>query len=300
MLMSRFRVVFVFCAVLSSCASAPPVQQVRAFASASDSFIAASQPLLDEVAVAERERALELIIKPPKDAKGVLEVPLPGGTTRRLLLDLPVDQVLAISTIGDPPATAQFRRGVVTLKRYANVLVLLAENQNLEAARAELGMLAANLAGLATIVPGAQAAPGLVEPALALLQPLIDSAARAQNAAELKRLVLDAAPKIKALNQALRGGAEALFHTLSSGQRAIIVEGGDAVSAVARIDAYRIAFANWLKLLGLVDEATDQLVAAVSNPENAATLASLAELSTNITTYAEGARRALAVFRAGR
>lgn len=286
--------------IVSGCASAPPVQQVRAFASASDAFNAASQPLLDEVAVAERERALKLIATPAKDTKNVIDVPLPGGATRRLLLDLPVDEVLAISTVGDPPATAVFRRGVGTIKRYANVLIILAENQNVDAARAELGILAANLAGVAALVPGAAGAPALAGPLLAALQPLIDGAARAQNAAELKRLVIEAAPKVKELNEALRMGAEPLFHTIASGQRQIIVDGGDAQAAIVRIQAYRVAFANWLKLLGLVDQATDQLVAAVSSPGNTASLASLVELSTNITTYAEGARRALAVFRSGK
>jgi len=286
--------------LLAGCATAP-VEQVRAFASAADAFNAASQPLLDEVAVAERERALKFIKSPPADAKDVLVVPgMPGGATRRLLLDLPADQVLAISTIADPPATAAFRRGVGSLKRYSTVLVLLAENQNVDAARAELGILATNLAGVAALIPGAEAAPAVVGPALAALGPLIDDAARAKNAEELRRLVLEAAPTIKKLNAALRNGADPLFHTVSRGEREIIIEGGDAAAAVARVDAYRVAFANWLVLLALVDQATDELVAALANPANAATLASLAELSTRITIYAEGARRALAIVRAGK
>jgi len=289
-----------FCLTLSGCATAPPVEQVRAFANASDAFNAASQPLLDEVAVAERERAWRLIKTPPDDAPHVLDVPLPGGATRRLQLDLPVEDVLAISTIGDPPATAEFRRGVGTIKHYAAVLVLLAENQNIDAARAELGILATNIAGAAALVPGAQAASALVSPALAELQPFIDNAVRAQNAAELRLLVLDANRSIKKLNAELRKGAEPLFHTIASGQREVIIGLNDPAAAVDRIDAYRVSFANWLMLLDLVDQATDQLVAAVSNPTNAVSLGSLAELSTRITTYAESTRRALAVFRAGK
>jgi hypothetical protein len=290
--------------ILAGCATtAPPVEVVRAFASASDAFNAASQPLLDEVAVAERERALKLIKSPPENAKNVLVVPgLPGGVTRRLLLDLPIDQVLALSTISDPPATALFRNGAGTIKRYAAVLVLLAEGQNIEAARAELGILATNLAGIVALVPvpGAAAAPALVGPALSALQPLIDSAARALNAAELRRLVVEAAPSIKALNDALRNGAEPLFDAIAGGSRDVIIEGGDPAAAVDRIDAYRVVLANWLVLLELIDQANDQLVATMLNPANTATLASLAELSTRITTYAEGARRALAIIRAGK
>lgn len=282
------------------CATAPPVEQVRAFANASDAFNAASQPLLDEVAVAERERAWRLIKNPPKSAKGVLELPLPGGATRRLQLDLPVEEVLAISTIGDPPATAAFRRGVGTIKHYANFLVLLAENQNIEAARAELGILATNVAGVVALVPGAQAASAIVSPALNALQPFIDNAVHAQNATELRLLVLNASPKIKELNAAIRKGAEPLFHTMASSQREAIIDQSDPAPAVDRIDAYRVSFANWLMLLDLVDQATDQLAAAVTNPDNAVSLGSLAELSTRITTYAEGTRRALAVFRAGK
>jgi hypothetical protein len=182
--------------------------------------------------VAEREHALKLVKSPPDNAKNVLTVPgLPGDAPRRLLLDLPVDQVLALSTLSDPPATALFRKGAGAIKRYAAVLVLLAEGQNIEAARAELGILATNLAGIVALVPGAAAAPTLVGPALGALQPLIAGAARAQNAAELRRLVVEAAPAIKALNVALRNGAEPLFHTMTSGQREGIVEGGDHLAS---------------------------------------------------------------------
>jgi hypothetical protein len=87
---------------------------------------------------------------------------------------------------------------------------------------------------------------------------------------------------------------------MASSQREAIIDQSDPAPAVDRIDAYRVSFANWLMLLDLVDQATDQLAAAVTNPDNAVSLGSLAELSTRITTYAEGTRRALAVFRAGK
>lgn len=86
---------------------------------------------------------------------------------------------------------------------------------------------------------------------------------------------------------------------LARDREIIVVGDGDPVAALARIDGYRVALANWLVLLDLIDEATDQLVAAVTAPRNTAVLANLAELSARISTYAEGARRALAVIRAG-
>lgn len=140
--------------ILAGCATTAPVSHVRAVASASEAFNAASQPLLDEVAVAERERAWMLIKNPSADAKQVLDVTgLPGGGNRKLLLDLPVDQVLALLTISDPPATAAFRKAVSAIRCYATVLVLLAEGQNIEAARAELAMLATNLVGVLGAAP---------------------------------------------------------------------------------------------------------------------------------------------------
>lgn len=297
-----------FCSVLwllvlslSGCATAPPVEQVRAFANASDAFNAASQPLLDELALAERARAWRIVKSPKDGAKDVLAVPLGGGTTRQLLLDLPADQVLALATVGDPPATAALRKGVGTIKHYAAVLVLLAENQNADAARAELGILAANVTGVAALIPGAQAGSALVTPLLSALQPLIDGAIAEKNAEEFRKLVVNASPKIKELNARLRDSAEPTFRAIASEERAVIVSGkGNNAEAVERIDAYRVVLANWLVLLGLVDQATDQLAMAVANPNSAVTLGSLAELSTRITTYAEGTRRALAVFRAAR
>lgn len=300
--MLRFLVVALTAVVaLSGCATPPPVAQVRAFASASDAFNAASQPLLDELAIAERARAWRIVRSPKEGAKDVLPIALPDGTTRMLRLDLPPDQVLALATIGDPPATADLRRGVSALRHYAEVLVLLAENQNADAARAELGLLASNLTGAAALVPGAQAGSTLVTPLLSALQPLIDGAIAERNATEFRRLVVDASPRIKELNGRLRDSAEPMFRAVASGDRAALVSGtGNSAEAVDRIDAYRAAFGNWLVLLGLVDQATDQLAAAVANPGNAGTLGSLAELSSRISTYAEGTRRALAAFRAAR
>lgn len=290
----------VSCACLTACASAPPVAQVRAFANATDAFNAASQPLLDELAVAERERASRLIRTPTAGTKNVLDVPLPGGGQRRLLLDLPIDDVLAIATVGDPPGTAELRVGVATLKRYADVLTLLAENRNLEATRAELAVLGGRLANLGALFPGGVAAPGLVQPALSALSPLIDSAVKTQNAAETKRLVLDAAPKVHAVNEALRKSAEPVFQTLSSGPRANIVLGGDPRSSIAKVEGYRVALANWLVLLSEIDQATNQLAVAIASPESMASMASLTEMSTSVAVSAEAARRALAVVRNGR
>ena len=220
-----------FCSVLcllvltlSGCATAPPVEQARAFANASDAFNAASQPLLDELALAERARAWRIVKSPKEGAKDVLAVPLPGGTTRQLLLDLPADQVLALSTVGDPPATAALRKGVGTIKHYATVLVLLAENQNAEAARAELGILAANVTGVAALIPGAQAGSALITPLLAALQPLIDGAIAERNAEEFRKLVVSASPRIKELNARLRDSAEPTFRAIASDERAVIVE----------------------------------------------------------------------------
>lgn len=286
--------------ILVGCAATPPLEAVRAFSNASNAFDAASQPLLDQVANAERASVRKLIEDPPEDTKNVLPVPLPGGGERRLLLDLPTDQVRGLATVGDPPATAAYRKGVAAIKHYAAVLVLLAEGENIDAARAELGLLAANIAGVAALGPTGNVAQVVVVPALDALKPLIDGAANAQNTAELRRLVVEFAPLIKELNAKLRSGAEPMFHMLLARDREIIVVGdGDPVAALARIDGYRVALANWLVLLDLIDQATDQLVAAVTAPRNTAVLANLAELSARISTYAEGARRALAVIRAG-
>lgn len=59
---------------LTGCASAPPVEQARAFANASEAFNAASQPLLDALAIAERARASRIIKSPPLGATNVLSV----------------------------------------------------------------------------------------------------------------------------------------------------------------------------------------------------------------------------------
>jgi hypothetical protein len=68
------------------------------------------------------------------------------------------------SNLGDPPATRAFRTGVVVLGKYSEVLLILAEGRNVDAAKVQIQSLGTSIAAGLALVPGAQVAAGVVVP----------------------------------------------------------------------------------------------------------------------------------------
>jgi phosphohistidine phosphatase SixA len=304
---------------LASCSSTAPTEQIRVF---SESFKAANdagQPLLDDLAVAERWQGQINAARRAQGPQDVSSAPVPAemgcpqsqvawrvvGEGVGFIQGYCIPDAPYFAGVGDPPATRAFRDGLAIVGKYADVLVFLAEGRNLEEVHAELNSLSGSISGLISFFPGGAAAVPAIGPALSALQPLIDAAAQAQNDREVRRLVAEGAAPAKELIQALQDASPEVFATLTSrsAEAATSVAARDAPEIakpdIERIEAYRVTVSNFVMLLEELKNALDEVVIAAQNPGGAASLKSLAEESAKLQAYADAVRKAYAALRSG-
>ena len=198
--------------------------------------------------------------------------------------------------------TGSIRRLTVT-GEYFRLLTLLAEGTNIEAAQAQIGVLATSLAGLATIATGGAAAP-LVDAVQALRSLIRHGRKRAtrkncgasywterQSWTRCWRALQEASGAMHASLVALPAKqAEGRLFDNKVARRAVLIQIRDTNMAVA----------NYVALLGALREALTALAGAVRNPGSELALASLSTSSSNLLIQAQAAARALEILRASR
>jgi hypothetical protein len=317
---SSFNLVVVLC---GGCAVAPR-QETRLFATAFTTFDGASQPLFDDLAIAERrqgKRTVEILAKANAKKTDSKETPTATKDTKLgdcqnvwqivnekakvgYIAGLCVSDAPYFSEIGDPPATRGFRDGVRLIGEYADVLVTLAEGRNVDEAAAQVQAIGGTIAGLASTASGPAATAGMTA-VLAALDPLIKEAAQQRNIEEMKRLVLNGAPYVKKLIESLRAAAPEMFATLirTPATLAISPKALDdpevAKEPLERIAAYRIVVSNYVILLQQLEETFDELVAAVKQPRSGASLAFIARRSAELSANAVAWRKVYSTIRTG-
>jgi hypothetical protein len=304
--------------LLCACAAAPPVGQVRMVSKAFDNLNAASQPLLDELAIAERQQGKTVALKQAKDrSEGKVVAADVNNTVACQAVTVVGSMPAGVPTVQrgfceehsyfytdltDPPGTRAFRRSLAAVGNYTRVLILLAEGQNIEEARGELQALTTNV-GVALAAVGAPEGSVALKGALTALQPLLDLAAKEANAVELERLVREEAPKVDAVIGALRQGAPALFDTLTEQSFARLskeVKSPDlAKIEAAGIENYRVAVSSFVVLLNQYQSLLKELVASYDSRGRPVTLANLAERSADLSASAEAWRKTFAAIRTG-
>jgi hypothetical protein len=289
--------------LLAGCATAP-VQQVRLFNTAFADFNGASQPLFDDLAIAERRQGKEVAEAKARrnsyqgDCAGI------GWMTVGFIDGFCVDDAYYFSEIGDPPATRRFREGIGVIGQYAEVLLVLAEGRNLDETSAQVQSLGANIAALVSMSSGPGAGAAFTG-ALAALDPIIRDAAQQKNVEEVKRLVLAGSPHVKKLIGSLRDGAPEVFNTLifqsvkGTTDPESLTNKVVAKSHLDRIAAYRAAVSNYVVLLAELDHTFDELVVAVQRPRNTVSLALVTDRSNRLAAHADAWRRVYSALRAG-
>jgi hypothetical protein len=325
-------------ALLAACAPKMPVEQVQ---SLRDTFVnveTASQPLLDDLAAAERklgknqavsdaqfndgtERPEPLVLAPAGDGdRPAIEVRRcyegsPGwqrtGTTtgdgeqRGFIDGFCLEDAAYFATVGDPPATRVFRRSVDTLNRYSQVLLVLAKGENIEEAKAHLKAAGSSIASTLALVPGAQGPAAMISPVLEALGPVFEEAAKAQNFEEMTRLVAEATPKFNRLVAAIKAASPWLFETLIRTQSAkapLQTEGNPelARSVVNQIEGYRVAVSNFVILLDEMARVHTEMAETLAEAEQAPlSLAALAGNAERLNVQAEALREAFVTIRRG-
>lgn len=300
----------------TACATAPPVEQVQLFNRAFVNVQAASQPLFDDLAIAERRAGRDNAVAKAQEKFSGAE---PSQTTQACREGMPgwrgdtspqgqgfitgfcIEDAAYFSDIGDPPATRALRNGINVLTKYSELLLILAEGRNIEAARTQIQSMGTSVSGGLALVPGAQAVAAAVLPALQVLNPLIEEAAKANNLEELKRIVARAAPHFSRLTVELQSATPRLFNVLAgqSMQQATpsnLKNRPVAEALIANIDGYRRILSDYVLLLQELDLAHQELIFAVQS-DSPRTLGGLAERSERLTRTAEAMRQSFVTLR---
>jgi len=313
---------------LAACAPTAPVEQVQLFSKAFANVQAASQPLFDDLGVAERDLGKRVVVEA---ARSDTAAPPPAGQTDTAVdpcLDSPagwqstgakddaghdigyidkfcLGQAPYFGSIGDPPDTQRFRNSLLILGQYSDVLLTLAEGRNIDQAKVNLQTLGTSIAGTLALIPQAAPAAAAIVPALTALGPVIDEAAKAQNFKEMRRLVTTAAPHFETLIAALKAAAPAMFKTLTrAAARRVPLETQQspqlAATVVSQIEGYRTAVANFVLLLAEMRDAHADIVTALAAAEIApVSLATAADRAQRLNAEANALRQAFVILRRG-
>ena len=277
-------------ALITGCATTLPVQEVRQVSAAYDAAAAAGGPLLDELAIAERRGELRV---PPAD----LDPFTADGLT--VFRSFNPDLASSFASIGEPRRTAAQRRGLKVVGAYIDVLVILAEGKNIDEAKARIQILATNVAGLAGLFTGGIST--VAAPVVKALDPIIERAARAQNAEELRRIVLEGEKPIDELLVSLIDSSREIYILLIDESRTAATrthtQNKPAQRAeMLKIAAYHVETLNYVVLLRQLRVTFAALATVVREP-SPVTLASLNASSNELLLTSESVRRAYAIFR---
>jgi len=296
------------------CATTVPLPQVQLVGKAFQDLNSASAPLLDDLSIAERARGI-------KNADTLARLHPADNAAQPTPLDPcpKISQVKAegvavqngfciehsqyYSELTDPPATAAFRSALAAVEGYTNVLLILAEGRNLEAAQAQVQGLVANVGSLVDIAkPGVGTALAGLS---AALKPVLDIAAKSANSKELARIVKTGAPDAQRVIKELRDAAPEMFTTLTERSLSTLnslkapPSAETAKAEAARINAYRVAVSNYVVLLGQYQQLLDQLVDSYDSEGKVITLNGLLQRSTELSAQADAWRRTYSALRMG-
>jgi hypothetical protein len=253
---------------LGGCATGP-VEETKAFVTAVAAVKASADTILDDFNVAERKQFA--ILKKRSGRLGFRSA----------------DEAYYYSTIAEAPATRQFRRAIVIIHDYAELLRILVDGTNVQNVRAQVNLLAANLSTLL-------AAPQ-IKVATAGMSELIDRLAAAASIAEARRLAAQGAPAVRELLASLRDAAPAILEEF--------ILDLQATRSIARpefdkrLQERRLAVANYVVLLDRLEETFTRLLHAFERPSNPVTLAALIQASADLHADVQAARKALAAIR---
>ena len=304
----RFRLlVLLGVALLAGCARAP-VQETRQFRQAFVAVDSIGQPLLDDLAVAERllGRA-SAAAEARRIARGqgytarqaacpAAWVPLKASADGGYIGGFCVADAPFFSQIGDPPRTQAFRRALAFIASFAQALAALSDGTSAAAATGQVEQLAVDASRLAA---GAALASASVIPGIAqALAPAITQIAQVASIDQQRRVLLDAEPKVAALIDELAQSAPGLFNSLSDVIQSQIENGAvKADAGLARIAIYRGTVSDYVVLLGRLGAAWAQLVGAVKAPSSEANLAAITQNSAQIVADAAAVRQSLGQLR---
>lgn len=231
--------------VVTACAERAGIREFTAYSDAFEASRAASDGLFDLLAIAERRERL---------------LADPGGAT------FDPDRATVFATIGDPPLTAAYRNAFSAITRYNSVMVGLASGQTAGELSGDIAGLAAESAGLASLlISGPQTTLTAFEP---LAKTLGSTALTFRTRAVFRQELAKSAGDVKQLMQTMRTGSATMFRLLVDADEVTL--GGDAV----RREAQRRLVSDWVVLIDRNIAALDIAIqaGATSSPGDVAAM----------------------------
>jgi hypothetical protein len=334
-------------ALFCGCVKKIPVEQVQMFNQALDNMDVASQPLFDDLAIAERalgKRVAESQAQSKKNTNTLqarstdanstdvagesqgetghhAEIELlycqdgdPGwqkvfkdqnGEMVGFIAGFCLEDAAYFSDLAEPPATRALRTGIDALRQYSQVLLVLAEDRNIEQARMQLRVLGGISAGTLVMIPGGQGPAAMILPVLEALGPLLDAAIKAQNFKEMIRLVSSANEQFAKLVLALKATTPYMFDTLtrSAARKApneTINNPELGVMVVTQINGYRKALSSYIVLLEVLEQIHVEMVKALNAAEDEPlSLTLVVNRAEQLNNQANALRQVLATLRRG-
>jgi hypothetical protein len=268
-----------------ACAQLPKAQ-LQAYSDAFAATRTAAEPMLADYAVAERDVRLAVMEQDPdRHYDGFFPVFRPSDSA-------------ALTTVALPPGAAALDRSFRAVAAYNGTLVALAENRNIEEARGQVAQVIDNLSAIAPPLAGAGPA---AKPVADLLITALRPAIEADNRAEFRRIVLSGEPHVQALIDLLRDYTPTQYSITTTALRnkaRMDPPPPDRDEAVARINAWHKAFADYVALLDAMKARLSELREAVANPRSQPLLQRAATGSAELRSYADALRLSLAEVRA--
>jgi len=281
------RIVVTVCMVVLSAACAQlPRAEFQAYRESVKAAQTAAEPMIADYAVAERAELLERM---RTDSERAYDDYFPGFR---------ISDSDALSTIDMPPGAGAVERAFRGIAAYNDTLAALAENRNIDEARGQLGQIIGDIGG---IVPGSEAGQAVARGVSDLVLTVLSPAIAADNRAEFKRILLEGKPKVAALIAVLRAHTPTQYSTttrLLSRRADQDPPPPDRAEVINRINAWHRAFADYVALLGIMEQRLDDLAQAVENPKSAPLLARAAAGAAQLRAYADALRLSLAQLRA--
>jgi hypothetical protein len=276
---------------LAACAPTIPREQVSRANAAYEAVAERSDAMLATLSVAERRTYLRTLRATGAEHDGDIIVPSVFDPA----------SAAYFSSVGDPVLTASLRRGMGLVGDYFGLLVILAEGRSVAEAKGQINTLSASVAGLIAVATGGAALPLA---ALAKeLGPLIDRWGQAQNAEELRRLVLEGEPVVRNQLAAMQAASTTVFETLTrEPMRTARTADTDTArrAAFVQMAEAQVLVADYVVLLDKLGDTLAALAAAVRSPGSPPALASLSASADSALIQARAAAGAIAILKAGR
>lgn len=268
----------------SACAQLPKAE-LQAYSAAFEATRSAAEPMVADYAIAERDVRL-----------GLMQTDAERGYADFFPTFRPSDAA-AVSTVALPPGADSLDRTFRAVAHYNETLVALAENRNIDEARAQVDQIIDNLGGIAP--PLAQAP--IVKPIADLLITALTPAIAADNREQFKRIVLSGEPHVQSLISVLRDYTPTQYSITTSALRKkarLDPPPPDRDEVVAKINSWHKAFADYVALLDAMKLRLTELRAAVETPRATPLLQRAASGAAELRSYADALRLSLAQVRA--